>query len=125
MFSVGTDILEIERIKKHISDGRPADRFFERNYGDDERKELEQRHYSAQTATAMFCAKEAFSKAVGTGVVGFSLSEVQLLHNELGAPFLSLSGRAKAVAERLNMEFCVSISHTDSLAVATVIGYDK
>lgn len=124
MYSVGTDILKIDRIKKHIANGAAADRFFERFYGDDERRELEKRHYSPQSAAAMFCAKEAFSKAVGTGVVGFSLNEVQLLHNDLGAPYLSLSGRAKEIAARQNLQFCVSISHTDDIAIATVFGYE-
>ena len=124
MYSVGTDILKIDRIKKHISNGGAADRFFERFYGEDERAELEKRHYAPQSAAAMFCAKEAFSKAIGTGVVGFSLNEVQLLHNEKGAPYLALSGRAADIARKLNMQFCVSISHTDELAIATVFGYE-
>lgn len=120
MFTVGTDILEIARIKRHIDE---KDRFFERYYGDDERAELKSRNYSAQTATGMFCAKEAFSKALGTGLVGFSLREVQLLHDENGAPYLKLSGNAEKQAVQRNMRFSVSISHTDSIAIATVIGY--
>lgn len=120
MFTVGTDILEIARIKRHIDE---KDRFFERFYGDDERAELKSRNYSAHTATGMFCAKEAFSKALGTGLVGFSLRDVQLLHDENGAPYLKLSGNAGVLAERRNMRFSVSISHTDTIATATVIGY--
>lgn len=120
MFTVGTDILEIARIRRHIDE---KDRFFERFYGDDERAELDKRNYSAQTAAGMFCAKEAFSKALGTGLVGFSLRNVQLLHNENGAPYLKLSGNAEKHASKLNMRFSVSISHTDSIAAATVIGY--
>ena len=120
MFTVGTDILEIARIKRRID---KKDRFFERFYGDDERAELERRNYHAHTATGMFCAKEAFSKALGTGIVGFSLREVQLLHNENGAPYLKLSGNAERLAAQRNMRFSVSVSHTDTIATATVIGY--
>lgn len=120
MFTVGTDILETRRIKRHIDE---KDRFFERFYGDDERAELERRNYPSQTAAGMFCAKEAFSKALGTGLVGFSLRDVQLLHDENGAPYLKLSGNAKTLAAQRNMRFSVSISHTGSIATATVIGY--
>jgi len=45
------------------------------------------------TIAANFAAKEAFSKALGTGVRGFLLAEVSVLRNELGAPYLALSGQ--------------------------------
>lgn len=122
MYSVGLDLLKIERIQAHIDRG---DRFFERFYGEQERAELSRRGWSAETAAGMFCAKEAFSKALGTGVIGFSLNEVQLLHNEAGAPYFALSGRAKEIADSRGLCFSVSISHTEDTAGAVVIASPK
>ena len=122
MYSVGSDMLEIRRIAKLIEQ---KSGFFERYYGDDERKELQERNYPPNTAAGMFCAKEAFSKALETGVVGFSLKEVQLLHSENGAPYLSLSGKAEQIAKERGLRFSVSISHTDEIAMAVVVAYDE
>ena len=64
----------------------------------------------------MFGAKEAFSKAVGTGLSGFSLIEVEVCHDQAGKPFFALYGKA---AERFGMyTFQLSISHCDCHAVA-------
>ena len=63
--------------------------------GEQERQELEARRTPLQSAAACFCAKEAFSKVLGTGVRGLFLTEVELLHRENGAPYLSLSGRER------------------------------
>lgn len=51
-----------------------------------------------ETIAANFAAKEAFAKALGTGVRGFSLNEVSVLRGELGAPYIKLAGNAKAGA---------------------------
>ncbi len=122
MFSVGTDILDISRIKRLINDNP---RFFERFYGENEQAELKLRSYPPETAAGMFCAKEAFSKALGTGVVGFSLNEVELLHHDNGAPYLKLSGKALEIAIERQLDFSVSISHTNDIATAVVIAYGK
>jgi len=62
---------------------------------------------------ACFAAKEAYFKALGSGVSGHTFHEVELLHDEAGRPFLSLLG------ERLPA--LISISHTDTIVGAVVI----
>ena len=64
-------------------------------------------------------AKEAFSKAVGTGVRGWSLREVEVLHDSLGKPVLRLHGRA--AQQFSDYAFSLSISHTDTMAAAVVL----
>lgn len=77
------------------------------------------------TMAGNWAAKEAFSKALGTGVHGFSLCEVAILRNELGAPYIELSGKALSIAQNAGLEFSVSITHTKHLAQAAVIAFKK
>jgi holo-[acyl-carrier protein] synthase len=79
---------------------------------------------NAQTIAANWAAKEAFSKAMGTGIRGFGLNEVSVLRNEAGAPYFLLTGNAKILADQRGFSFSVSLSHTAELALAFVIAYD-
>lgn len=117
----GIDLVEIERIRRSAEN--PA--FLEKVYGETERKELAKRNFAPRHLAGAFAAKEAFSKALGTGIRGFSLCEVEILHNDLGAPYFLLSGAAKQLAESKNLEFSLSITHTDTLAAAFVTAYER
>ncbi len=121
MQSAGIDLVEIPRMEKSLQ----SSRFLEKVYGPAEREELarKQGRRFTESAAAAFAAKEAFSKALGTGIKGFALSEVQLLHDGAGAPFLQLSGRAAALACQRGFRFTVSVTHTAAYAAAVVIGY--
>ena len=118
MYSVGIDIIEIDRVAAAAENPR----FVARVFGEEERHELEARGWKRQNLAAAFAAKEAFAKAIGTGVRGFALSAVQLLHGELGAPYLRLGEDARIIAEvRGYTRFSVSVSHSRDNAVAAVI----
>ena len=121
MLSVGIDLIEIHRIERSLQN----DYFIKRVFGEHEIAELTGRSYPPESAAAAFAAKEAFSKSIGTGVKGFSLTEVELLHDENGAPYLLLSGKAKQIANEKRFGFSVSISHTRELATAIVIAFHK
>jgi holo-[acyl-carrier protein] synthase len=114
---IGIDMLEINRIRKSAINPR----FLSRVFGERELAIYKERGSPASFLAANFCAKEAFSKAVGTGIRGFELKDVQLLRDNLGKPYLSLSGKAKILAG--NMDFDVSVSHTKEHAIAVVIGF--
>ena len=119
MYSIGIDIVDIERIKKSSENNRFMSRVFSK---------LELDYFSSlkdpyPSMAGGWAAKEAFSKALGTGVRGFSLNEVSVLHNDNGNPYLEFSGKAVKVASGLS--FSVSISHTDTLATAVVIAYKE
>jgi holo-[acyl-carrier protein] synthase len=78
-----------------------------------------------ETIAASYAAKEAFSKAMGTGVRGFSLAEVSVLRDSLGAPYFALSGRAARLAAERGLCFSVSLTHTDELAAAFVVAWQE
>lgn len=116
MFSVGIDLIEVARIERSIG----SESFCKGVFGSEELAELKSRR--AQSYAAAYCAKEAFSKAIGTGIRGFRLSEVQTLHNKQGAPYLKLSGNAENLAKKLGFgNFSMSISHDGGFCTVVVI----
>ncbi len=120
LFSVGTDLIEIARIRKSLENPR----FGKRVFGETEAARLAERGFSAESAAAAFCAKEAFSKAVGIGLGAFDLREVQLLHDKAtGKPELCLSGAALRLAG--DSRFSVSVTHTAEYASAVVVREGK
>ena len=116
MLITGFDLIEIDRIANSMKNPR----FLTRVFSDEELALFESRKFAVQTIAANFAAKEAFSKALGTGLRGYALREVSVLRNELGAPYFSLSGNAKKLCE--GIELSLSLSHTDTLAAAFVVG---
>ncbi|SDB16235.1 holo-[acyl-carrier protein] synthase [Ruminococcaceae bacterium FB2012] len=119
MYFVGIDLVEIGRIKK----GCENKRFIDRVYSPAEQELFCGEKLRYGSLAGNWAAKEAFSKALGTGVRDFLLTEVEVLRDELGAPFLRLSGRAAKHAEERGLSFSVSITHTKELAQAIVIGW--
>ena len=116
-FTTGIDILEISRIEKSLSNPR----FLTRLFGISEQRQFLENGAKSSFLAGNFCAKEAFSKALGTGIRGFALSEVEVLRDELGKPYFVFSGKAKQIVEERGLNFDVSISHSDINAVASVI----
>ncbi len=114
---VGIDCVDIVRIEKSIE----IQGFLERIFSKDELSMFAKRKMNPQTIAANFAAKEAFSKSLGTGIRGFKLKEVSVLRDELGAPYIELTGNAAEIAG--DTQFTVSITHTDTIATAIVIAY--
>lgn len=121
MIRVGTDIVEIDRIKKSAQ----RQSFVERVYSPQEREMFEEKSFPYPSMAGNWAAKEAFSKALGTGVRDFKLSEVEVLRDEMGAPYIKLSGNAEKIAKKMGLEFSVSISHCENYATAVVISYTQ
>jgi len=70
---------------------------------------------------ARFAAKEAISKALGTGMVGVRWAEMEVLGDRRGKPVVTLYGLALARAEELGLEeWAVSLSHSRDSAIAVV-----
>lgn len=115
----GIDLIEVVRIQHSIQ----SPGFLRRVFSPEEQTLLMQRGMSAQTAAANFAAKEAFAKALGTGVRGFSLCEVSLLRDDLGKPYFNLSGNALQIVTREQYTLSVSVTHTKEYASAVVVCY--
>ena len=115
IFGIGCDIIEIERIASC------DERFLKKHFTEAE-IELFKRKKLPQTVAANFAAKEAFSKALGTGVRGFSLIDVEVLRDDMGKPYINLSGGAKELFESAGAnKIFVTLSHSKELAMAYVI----
>jgi len=118
--SIGIDIIEISRIQRLLEKG---DRFKNRIYTDRERKYCDRKKNSALNYAARFAAKEAFLKALGTGLsLGVSFKEVEVVNDEYGKPELNLYGKARALTEKKGgSHWHVSLSHLEGIAAAVVI----
>lgn len=121
MLSTGIDIVEIKRIQKAMKNPR----FLERILGRAEYLELHARKFPAQSVAANFCAKEAFSKSLGTGIRGFELSEVEVLRDAGGKPYFKLSGGALQLAVEKGLSFSVSLTHSRDYAAAVVVAQEE
>ncbi len=115
----GIDSVEIARVKKLME----RERFFGEILGKEELAMYKERGLKAESIAGAFCAKEAFGKALGTGISGFSWNEVEILHDEKGKPYYSFSGNAKEIAKTAGLVFDLSITHTKTTATAIAIGY--
>lgn len=119
MIKVGIDIIEIERLASIAeSDVRMSSLFTEKEVRYFNKFKDRQTHVAGG-----FCAKEAVSKALKTGFNGKVLPlEVEILHEEGGAPYVVLKGGAKKVFEELGLtQIDISISHDKSKATAICV----
>ena len=115
---IGTDIVEIERIRQIIE--RFGDRFLRRVYTEAELRIYGHRPHSL---AASFASKEAVMKVLGTGARGIGWREIETLYHPDGKPLIKLNGRARKAAEKLGIkEIDVSLSHSRKYATATAIG---
>ena len=98
---IGSDLCNIERIQSSLE--RWGEKFLNRCFTEIERRKAESRpHTSAGTLAKRFAAKEAFSKAVGTGFKrGVYMKDIGVVNLPSGAPTLQLTGGAKARLDAL------------------------
>lgn len=119
ILGIGTDIVETPRIAKSIEENR----FKERIFSKAEIAYCESVANKAERYAARFAAKEAFFKALGTGLrAGMAFNEVEIRNDELGKPSICLLGQtALTVAHKNITSIHVSLSHTASVSIAMVI----
>jgi len=96
IIGLGSDLCNIERIAASVE--RFGERFEQRVFTDVERAKAARRPFTkAGTLAKRFAAKEAFSKAVGTGFrAGVFMRDIGVVNAPSGAPTLALTGGAKA-----------------------------
>lgn len=115
---LGCDLCAISRMEKILSDGR----FLNRYFTEDERAYILDHVHSAQTAAGIFAAKEAFLKAIGTGLGGVALIDIEIGHTALGAPEYILNENMRAVLDKIKAQRAfLSISHDGDYAMATAV----
>ncbi|MCW1403933.1 holo-ACP synthase [Novosphingobium sp. MW5] len=96
IIAIGSDLCNIERIENSLS--RFGERFEQRVFTEVERAKAARRPFTkAGTLAKRFAAKEAFSKAVGTGFkAGVFMKDIGVVNAKSGAPTLALTGGAAA-----------------------------
>jgi holo-[acyl-carrier protein] synthase len=120
ILGIGTDLLDVSRMEQEISKGRAGlkdEVFTPAEIAYCEGKQFPARHFAAR-----FAAKEALVKALSAPGVTPRLRDVEVERSETGAPRLVLHGELRQAAWRLGVKkILVSLSHTDSLAMASVV----
>ncbi|MCL2555719.1 MAG: holo-ACP synthase [Firmicutes bacterium] len=105
---IGTDLINIERIKKAVE----SEYFLINTFSKNEIEYAKSRKDYFESLAGIFAAKEAVLKATGTGIVDLRLNKIEILHNEKGQPY-----------HRLNSDKLVnvSISHDSGFAIAVAM----
>ncbi len=117
MRAVGVDIIEIDRVRQSVR--RFGERFLDRVYTEAEQAYCRGR---APQLAGRFAAKEAVSKALGTGIRRIHWQNIEILPNKAGAPRVTLRGRADERFAALGLTSIeVSISHSRENAVAVAV----
>jgi holo-[acyl-carrier protein] synthase len=121
VLGVGIDLVENARIQHSLE--RFGERFLHRVFTEGEIAYCQSMKFPERHFAARFAAKEAVSKAFGTGIgKAMGWREIDVQRKETGEPFVILSGKAKELAEQRNVSSVwISLSHTDHYAAATIV----
>lgn len=121
MKGLGIDLCRISRMEQILND---QPRFLSRYFTAEEQSYLDGRgKCAAESAAAMFAAKEAFLKAIRTGLGGgIGLNEIGVIHRENGAPEYRLTGAALNAAQQMGVTtLWLSLTHEDDHAAAVCV----
>ena len=122
IFGIGTDIIEINRIKKLLNKNN---QFKKKIFSTKEIKSCESSPNVSASYSKRFAAKEAFSKALGTGVrKGISFNEISINNKKNGAPFIELLGNTKTITKNITKKrtkIYLSLSDEKKYAIAMVV----
>ncbi len=122
IYGIGTDIANINRIKKSLKNNN----FIKRIFSTNEIKKCNDQINRANCFAKRFAAKEAFAKAIGTGISnGIIFNEIVIHNIKSGKPNIKLIGNTKKIVEKIikKKKFSIFLSLSDDkpFAIATVI----
>ena len=119
IIGIGTDMIEIERVVRACE----KEAFLLRAFTNEEILLIKKDN---RKSADNFAVKEAVSKMFGTGFHGIALSEIEVLRDSMGKPYVNLYGNAEKMAKQMGIEMIhVSITNTKELAEAFVVGEGK
>ena len=117
----GVDILEIDRLRETVD--RHGEHFMARIFTSAEQAEC---GINYSSLASRFAAKEAVSKALGTGIGDVGWQDIEILRAESGAPTLILHGYAERLATQLGLKtWSLTLSHTREHAIAMVVAISE
>jgi holo-[acyl-carrier protein] synthase len=118
IIGIGTDIIEIERIEKVIN---RTSSFIEKSFTYNEIEYFKLKGLKGNVIAGNFAAKEAISKAIGTGFRGFGLKDIEVLRDDLGKPIVKLSDKIYELLDVKEFSIHISISHSKENAIAYAV----
>ena len=121
IFGIGTDIVNVERIKKSLKNKY----FLKRIFNEKEIEKCKRINYKVNCFAKRFAAKEAFSKALGTGISkGIYFKEIVILNKKSGKPYINIIGQTKKILKKKfkkkKIKVSLSIADEKKYAVAFV-----
>ena len=121
IIGIGTDLVENQRLENWLSQPRLLEKYFTGA----ELADATAGQHPAASLAARFAAKEAFGKAVGTGLAGLRLTDIETLRDRLGKPWLELGPSAREALEKAGgKRVHLSLSHEKGYSLAFVIVED-
>jgi len=116
---IGIDIVNVSRMKRWIGNQKLLERFF---HSEELALASSRKNSAAQTLSARFAAKEAFGKALGTGLSFISLKDIMVLNKENGKPYILLNGTAQKAYESSGANRVhITLSHEKDNAIAMIV----
>ena len=121
IFGIGTDIISIDRIKNSLKNKN----FINRIFNEKEILKCKKNNNSINCFAKRFAAKEAFSKALGTGISnGINFNEIVVLNKKSGKPYINVIGQTKKILnkrfKKKKSKILLSLSDEKKYAVAFV-----
>lgn len=116
----GVDIVNVNRIKKILNSKK--EKFYEKIFTEREIEYITRKGHKATTVAGNFAAKEAISKALGTGIGSIAWKDIEILREVTGKPYINF--RNKEIIDKFKIkEIQISISHETDYAIAFAVGY--
>ncbi|MBE6070474.1 MAG: holo-ACP synthase [Clostridium butyricum] len=122
IIGIGTDIIEVYRIEKAIN---RTNNFLEKVFTEKEIDYFKIKNLNANTIAGNFAAKEAISKALGSGFRNFGLRDIEVLRDDFGKPVVNLTKKIYDIVGRKDFKIHVSISHSRDNAIAYAVMEEK
>ena len=123
IIGIGTDIIDTKRINNIIN--KYGEKFKRRCFSNNEILRSENRVKTANSYAKKYAAKEACSKALGTGLArGIFWKDIEVFNNDFGKPFIKLHNNAiKRINKLTNKDYKIEVSLSDekNYAIANVI----
>ena len=121
VLGLGVDLVENARIEHSLD--RFGERFLKRVFTPGEIEYSQSMKYPARHLAARFAAKEAVSKAFGTGIgKAMGWKDIDVRRKPSGEPFVVLEGGAKQLAEERKVtKISITLSHTEHHAMAMIV----
>ena len=121
IFGIGTDIISVDRVKNSLKNRN----FINRIFNEKEILKCKKTNNSINCYAKRFAAKEAFSKALGTGISnGINFNEIIILNKKSGKPYINIVGKTKKILnkkfKRKKSKISLSLSDEEKYAVAFV-----